>query len=122
MEKNTNKTAILLIVLAFLVIVGVVASRTTPEQTQRVEQEAAVVNVTEERVQTSYNTFIYQQFMSECVSDGLYGYCDCSFNYMIDKWGVESILEGGDTYLETGDITPEMMEAAEACSVHIQIN
>ena len=59
-----------------------------------------------------------ESFMKSCnVSDGLYDYCDCSFEHMINALGVQGFIDMGNEYAkDTTMLTPEMDNAFRYCS------
>lgn len=56
-------------------------------------------------------------FMDGCLDGGSKPYCECTYNYLIDNYGVKGLTELGINYLQDDSQIPdEVMEAAKACA------
>lgn len=67
-------------------------------------------------VQTNMQT----EFMESCVeTPAYYRYCDCAFNYGINKLGVNGFVKMAMEFEQTGEYTPDIMEMAYACMHHL---
>lgn len=60
---------------------------------------------------------IKDAYMDGCIDgdDSMNEYCSCTYNYIIDKWGVEGMLKIGETYDGVINLTNEMAETVDAC-------
>ena len=56
-----------------------------------------------------------EEFMSECVSDGLYNYCNCSFETMYNKLGANGFIDLSAEYDETQVLPEEVFDMIMPC-------
>jgi len=58
-----------------------------------------------------------EAYMEGCLEGGEVseGYCSCTFDYLLSELGTEKLLNMSVEYDRTGELTPEMYDAASAC-------
>ena len=101
--KNKN------IIIAFVVIViaiWLVVIARTPLET------------TKDPIVLTEDTDAYKEaYMEGCLEGGVvsYDYCDCTYEYMVDTYGLSAIMHVAVDYLETDDVPDEMTEAVDYC-------
>ena len=54
-------------------------------------------------------------FMGGCVDDGLYEFCDCSFEKLYNTYGEKGIQEIGVEYEQTNEIPSRALETVASC-------
>ena len=102
-----NKTPIIILIAVGLILIGLTLSKNDQKTQEPVQQLAPTVTATEERYK--------EEFMGSCVSEGLYSYCNCTYDYMFKKEGLAGIMNMSLEYDRTKKLTPLMTEAVSNC-------
>jgi len=71
--------------------------------------------VTETVSTPTYKEIAKEQFMGECVSDGLYAYCDCAFETLYAKLGAEGFIKLANEFDTTGELPEGTMNTIDKC-------
>jgi len=110
-------TAILAItaVLVVLIISGQIEPVKDPIETSTSPEEPVVADEPAEELDE-----MKDGFMSGCVqSPGWYDYCECAYDFLLERHGMTGIMEIGTEYQKTDTLPPEMEEAVYECISHI---
>lgn len=63
--------------------------------------------------------FVFREFVNACVATSkdtdMYNYCECSYDYLYDRGGISTIISESEKYANTGELSPLMNEAVNAC-------
>ncbi len=108
--------------LGFLFIIAI-ASLPEPQNTNKTNPELA----TQEKEETTPKPDKYpgdstelrirmkDEYMSSCMQGANYDYCKCTWDYLLDKYGMEEFMNKALEAYETGEMPEEMWEAADHC-------
>ena len=56
-----------------------------------------------------------QAYMEGCMEEGTYEYCSCTYDYILDKHGLDKFLDISVEYMKTEELPDEMWEAVKHC-------
>lgn len=100
---------------------GASVSGEEEKKTLPVEVTPAVVDqeVTSDELQVTdeeLSSIFYDSYMEGCMDEDVsVMYCDCTYEYLIDKYSEDEVSQMGLDFIITNDIPPAMMDAAESC-------
>lgn len=112
--KNKTKDIILSVLITIVAITIALIWIGTVEN----KKEAELISQAEE---IEYKGQLKNSFMSACVAEGFYEYCDCSFETLYDKVGAEGLIKlDTKTQENNGNLTEETIDMIKGCFSEIK--
>jgi len=70
---------------------------------------------------TDMMTKFKQSYVENCtMSSGMEDYCKCTYDYMVDKYGEEGLIDISIDYYRTEELPEEIYDAAKECISEIE--
>lgn len=71
---------------------------------------------TKKPAETQETSALKSGFMEGCNENGKQtAYCECSYDLLMERYGVKEVVKMGNEYSDTGVISDEMMSVATDC-------
>lgn len=123
---KTNKKVLYVIIafLIFFLLIAIVAGDNAPVE-QRTESKTQKQEVEPEpsKKMSIDEDMLKSNFMEGCNIEGANKqFCECTWNYLVDQYGIEWLVDESINTYRTGDIPPEMFKAGKTCSQYLNVS
>lgn len=121
MKTSKKVLYIVIIFLLFFLALAIVGGNTS---TQHEPQEQKVTpNSLEKSSEKSLREEMRATFIKNCnMEEANRQFCECTWDYLIENYGLDWLVDESLNTYKTGNIPPEVFEAGEACIQYIDIS
>ena len=115
--KETMKNLLMIFGVLFVLIVGYVIVTDYMDSKEIVSPVPASAFPTQSPAVTKYMTAYKSEYMEACNEDGgIFNYCSCTYDYMVDTYGVKQVISMSMDYVEDdAELPDELLEAVGEC-------
>lgn len=111
-----NKTRILWFVIGWFIGAMMFVKPATPAKNTPIVPTSTPITIPTTEPRTESRSVFREAYMGGCVtSETSDAYCGCTFDFIVDKYGMDKVVELGLEYQKTGELPSEMVEAAVSC-------
>ena len=118
--------ALLIICGAITMVAGMFSSEPTPEDVAPAEisEEQTPDKSSEEQTPDTYvndeeqvtDRSLREEYVNGCLGEGVTrAYCNCTYNYMVDRVGIDGFWDQAAQFNQTGQFSDLMLDAVDEC-------